>query len=274
MRIHVTHETTYRYATPVTRVTQILHVTPRAHDGQHVVNWRIEVSEDCRLDSQEDAFGNVLHAFSVDGPLDRLSLLVTGEVETQDTHGIVRGAVERFPPALYLRDTPLTHADRAIQDFARGVPGSDEDRLGRLHMLMRALHEEVSFDPDPTHPSTTAAEAFAMRRGVCQDLAHIFIAAARSLGVPSRYVGGYLHRSDGETAQQAGHAWAESLVPDLGWVAFDPTHAMCATDAYVRVAIGLDYLGAAPVRGARYGGEGEQLTVAICVDQAARQTQG
>src|SRR5215470_10938605 len=113
----------------------------------------------------------------------------------------------------------------------------------------------------------------ALKRGVCQDLAHIFIAAARSLKVPARYVGGYFCRADGVVQQEAGHAWAEAFVPDLGWIAFDPANGMCATDAHVRVAVGLDYLGAAPVRGTRYGGGSEQLTVAVQVDQAARQTQ-
>jgi transglutaminase-like putative cysteine protease len=274
MRIYVTHETRYRYDEPVTRVIQALRVTPRPHQGQHIVNWRIEVSQDCKLDAYEDSFGNLMHAFSADGPLDEFRVLVAGEVETQDTHGIVRGAVERFPPSLFLRETALTQPDHAILEFARALGASHAaDRLDLLHTLLRALHADVTYDTDPTHPATTAADAFSLRRGVCQDLAHIFIAAARSLAIPSRYVSGYLYRNDGVTAQRAGHAWVESFIPDLGWVAFDPTHKICATDAYVRIAIGLDYLGAAPVRGARAGGDGETLMVAVHVDQAQRQSQ-
>lgn len=274
MRIHVSHETLYRYDAPIARVIQVLRVTPRSHEGQHVVNWRIESSEDCKLDAREDAFGNLMHTFSADGPLTELSVTVAGEVETQDTHGIVRGAVERFPPSLFLRETALTQPDQAMTEFARSLDGvNGRDRLDLLHALLRELHREVTYDTDPTHVATTAAEAFALRRGVCQDLAHIFIAMARSLDIPSRYIGGYFRRNDGVTAQEAGHAWVESYVPDLGWVAFDPAHAACGNDAYVRVAIGLDYLGAAPVRGARVGGDGETLAVTVHVDQAARQTQ-
>ena len=129
-----------------------------------------------------------------------------------------------------------------------------DDTLPMLHALLGRIHGEMTFDTDPTHTATTAAEAFALKRGVCQDLTHIFIAAARHLGVPARYVGGYFHRADGVTQQDAGHAWAEAHVPALGWVAFDPANGICATDAHVRVAVGLDYLGAAPVRGARRGG--------------------
>src|SRR5258707_7498830 len=131
----------------------------------------------------------------------------------------------------------------------------------------------MEYDTNPTYATTTAAEAFALKRGVCQDLTHIFIAAARELGLPARYVGGYFHRNDGVTRQQAGHAWAEVFIPSFGWVAFDPANGICATDAHVRVAVGLDYLGAAPVRGTRYGGGVETLAVSVVIDQAQRQMQ-
>ncbi|MEZ5787408.1 MAG: transglutaminase family protein [Xanthobacteraceae bacterium] len=274
MRIHVSHETRYRYNVPLTRVIQALRVTPRSHEGQDIVNWRVEVSQDCKLDAQEDAFGNIMHTFTADGPLSELIVLVTGEVETQDMSGVVRGAVERFPPSLYLRETALTAPDDAIHDFARALAAENSrSRLDLLHALLDAVNAEMTYDTDPTHASTTAAETFALKRGVCQDLAHIFIAVGRSLGIPSRYVGGYLRRSDGVTEQQAGHAWAEAYVPDLGWVGFDPSHGICTTDDFIRVAIGLDYLGAAPVRGARFGGAGEELAVSVHIDQTQYQAQ-
>ena len=274
MRIHISHETHYHYDAAPTGVIQTLRLTPRNHDGQYVINWRIDVSEDCRLDAHEDAFGNIVHAFTADGPFTGLRLLVEGEVETQATHGIVRGAVERFPANLFLRETALTRADSAITEFARACRGAEpSDRLSVLHRLLEGVRHEIVYDTDPTNTGTTAAEAFALRRGVCQDLTHVFIAAARSLDIPARYIGGYFHRADGVTQQEAGHAWAEAFVPELGWVAFDPANGLCATDAHVRVAVGLDYLGAAPVRGTRYGGGGERLAVAVHVDQAARQIQ-
>jgi transglutaminase-like putative cysteine protease len=138
---------------------------------------------------------------------------------------------------------------------------------------MKSLNREITFDTSPTQPATTAAEAFKLRRGVCQDLTHIFIAAARRLGIPARYIGGHFFRADGVTAQEAGHAWVEAFVEDLGWVGFDPTNGISATDAHVRVAAGLDYLGASPVRGTRYGGSGETLKVAVNVEQARQQAQ-
>src|SRR5947208_14265137 len=114
MRMRVSHLTTYRYATPAASVVQMLRLTPRNHDGQYVTRWRIDVSTDCRLDQHEDAFGNITHAFTADGPCSELSVAVEGEVETRDTQGIVRGTVERCPPSLCLRETYVTQADSAI----------------------------------------------------------------------------------------------------------------------------------------------------------------
>ena len=274
MRIRISHSTTYAYETPPTGVTQLLRKTPRDHDGQHVLAWRIDISEDCLLYQHEDAFGNITHYFTADGPLTKLTVEVDGEVDTQDTDGVVRGGIERFPPQLYLRDTPLTQPDPAIVEFAQTTRAAgDRDSLVLLHDLMVALNREIAFDTDPTHAATTAAQAFTLRRGVCQDVTHIFVAAARVLGVPARYIGGHFHRADGVTTQEAGHAWAEAYVENLGWVGFDPTNGICTSESHVRVAVGLDYLGAAPVRGTRFGGSGETLTVAVRVDQARQQAQ-
>lgn len=274
MRIRISHLTSYAYGTPATSVIQMLRLTPRNHDGQYVARWRIDVSTDCRLDQHEDAFGNLTHAFSTEGPCSELAVMVEGEVETRDTQGIVRGTVERFPPSLYLRTTALTTPDAEIAAFAAASrDAADGNVLHLLHHMLEHLHDDMIYDTDPTQPGTTASEAFALKRGVCQDLTHIFIAAARSLAIPARYIGGYFRRDDGVHEQQAGHAWAEAFVPELGWVAFDPANGLCATDAHVRVAVGLDYLGAAPLRGTRYGGGGEVLSVKVRVDQARQQTQ-
>ncbi len=274
MLIRISHLTSYRYETPAASVIQILRLTPRNHDGQYVTRWRIDVSTDCRLDQHEDAFGNITHAFTAEGPFDELSIQVEGEVETRDTQGIVRGAVERFPPSLYLRETALTISDPAIADFAASArEAAGGDVLGLLHVMLDRLFEQMTFDTEASRTTTPAAAAFALKRGVCQDFAHIIIAGARGLGIPARYVSGYFLRDDGVTAQDAGHAWAEAFVPELGWVAFDAANGMCPTDAYVRVAVGLDSLGAAPLRGRRYGGGDEMLMVRLQVEQAAQQTQ-
>ena len=267
MRIRIRHETTYRYAEAPRMAVQHLRLTPRNHDGQHVVGWRIDVDRDCRLVQSEDAFGNTLHRFSVEGPIESISTVVEGEVTTFDMAGVVSGAVERFPPILYMRETPLTAPNAAISAFAREAASKESGTLARLHALLGALHESLTFDADATHATTTAAECFEHRQGVCQDFAHLFIACAREIGAPARYVSGYFLRSDAED-QVAGHAWAEAYVEDLGWVGFDPAHGVSPHENHVRVAAALDYLGAAPIRGAQSGGAGETMDVKICVARA------
>jgi transglutaminase-like putative cysteine protease len=274
MRLNVSHRTTYRYDAPASRVIQVLRLTPRNHDGQYVARWRIDVSADCRLDQHEDAFGNITHAFAAEGPLPELTVLVEGEIETRDAQGVVRHAVERFPPSLFLRETQLTSCDDAIAEFADATRQSaGPGALDLLHALLSRLNGAMEYDADPTRAATSAAEAFAAKRGVVRDLAHVFIAASRSLAIPARYVRGYFFRGDEAAASDTGHAWVEAFVPDLGWVAFDVVNGVCATEAHARVAVGLDYLGAAPVRGMRYGGGGETLAVDIHIDQAWRQGQ-
>src|SRR6185312_16091140 len=270
MRLRISHSTTYRYEPAATGVIQILRLTPGSHDGQYVAEWQIDVSTDSRLDMHEDAFGNVTHVMT-HGAIGDLTITVGGLIETHDTGGGLRGTHERFPPSLFLRATELTTVNPAMETFARALRAeSEDDTLGFLHTLMTQVNEHMSFDEDPTNSGTSAIEAFGLKRGVCQDYAHIFIACARNGGVPARFVAGHFLRSHGVINQQAGHAWAEAYVPDLGWVGFDPANGICTTDAHARVAIGLDYLGAAPVRGTRYGGGTETLTVSVKVDLAGR----
>lgn len=274
MLIHVRHRTRYHYDQPATSIIQALRLMPRNHEGQYVRRWQIDLDQDGTLRQSEDAFGNVMHMLSLDGPLSDLSLTVEGEVDMQDTNAILRGTVERFPPEFYLRETPLTQADDAITDFARSIAAkSGGNGLKSLHVLLGALHLDVAFETGRTDTATSAAEAFALKRGVCQDLSHIFIATARLLGIPARYVGGYLMRSDDAIHQEAGHAWAEAHVPELGWVGFDPANGICPTESHIRVGIGLDYLGAAPIRGARRGGASEQMAVEVTVADSYQQPQ-
>jgi transglutaminase-like putative cysteine protease len=270
MRLRISHSTTYRYEPAATGVIQILRMTPGSHDGQYVAEWQIDVSTDSRLEMHEDAFGNVTHVLT-HGAIEDLTITAAGLIDTQDTGGVVKGADERFPPGLFLRETPLTTANAAMAGFVRELRAeSEDDVLGFLHALMTQINEHMTFDKDPTNSGTSAAEAFVLKRGVCQDYAHVFIACARAGLVPARFVSGHFLRSDGALHQQAGHAWAEAFVPNLGWVGFDAANCICTTDAHARVAIGLDYLGAAPVRGTRYGGGLETLTVAVRVEQATR----
>lgn len=269
MRIFVDHRTTYTYTEPAANVIQALRLTPRDHDAQYIRDWRVDLDVNGSVRDSVDAFGNKLLIFYADTPLTSLSITVTGEAEVTEAHGVYRGP-ETLPPAVYLRSTPLSEACAAIADMARAAARDSE--LATLHALMSAAHDHMRFDTAETDVATPAAEAFARSRGVCQDFAHIFLAGARTLGIPARYVSGHLARESDPT-QEAAHAWAEAYVTDLGWVAFDPANGICATDAYLRVAIGLDYLDAAPVRGARRGGGAETMSVQVHAADATWQTQ-
>lgn len=251
MRLRIVHELVYRYDPPAKWAINALRLTPRGHDGQFVTGWRIEVDQDCRLEGSSDPFGNMVHAFTIAGPIDTLTVTAHGEVETQDLAGLVRGTRERFQPTVFLRDTPLTEPSAALGALARGAAeAAGPEPLARLHRLMTAIHERCA---PAAAEDETAAATFAAKAGTVRGIAHAFIAGARLIGIPARYVSGYLHEPAADKAATGEHGWAEAHVPSIGWIGFDPSANLCPTDRYVRLAVGLDALGAAPARGAADG---------------------
>ncbi|MGI4880065.1 MAG: transglutaminase family protein, partial [Janthinobacterium lividum] len=229
MRIRIDYTTAYEYSLPAGSVVQLLRVKPRGGWDQHVNRWRVDVDADGSLRTGIDVFGNATHLFTAEALITALTMTVTGEVDTSDAHGMVRGFPEPLPPTVFLRQTALCAGSPGIVAFANGL--GDGPVLDRLHLLLEAINTRMAFDADATGTGTDAATAFAQARGVCQDYTHIFIAAARLMGIPARYVSGHFVRNDGTATQPAGHAWAEALVPDLGWVGFDPTNGISVTTA-------------------------------------------
>jgi transglutaminase-like putative cysteine protease len=266
--IEIRHITTYSYATTARYSIQSLRLTPPSFDGQRIVSWEIRAPGIDKALMFRDGFGNIVHLTTITGDHHGISIAAAGVVETEDRVGIVRGLKEAAPLRVYLRETDRTRLDKGLRDLARTV--AQKEGLDRLHALMRAVREAVKYEIGATHEHTTAAEALADGRGVCQDHAHVFIAAARHLGVPARYVNGYFH-SGTLAPSEAHHAWAEVWVEGLGWVGFDPANGMCPTERYVRLATGLDAGDAAPVRGTRRGGENEALDVSVEVQQQGGQ---
>ena len=271
MRIRVSHEIIHRFSPPARTVNQILRLTPLSFDSQYVLRWRIDVDADGALRETEDAHGNAVTSYSHHGLIERLAVWARGEVETSDAAGVVRGAVERLPPEMYLRESPLAHVNGALRGFSAEATQGAVDPLDSMHRLMGALHEAIAYQADEKDPAGAAVEAFALRRGRGRDFAHIFIACARFLGVPARFVSGY--RVAGEGSEPAGaHAWAEAHVPDFGWVGFDATAPICPDDSYVRVAVGFDGQDGAMTRSAHSGGD-EKIETTISVEQAGAQSQ-
>ena len=262
MRIAIDHKTQYRFSEPQARIVQMLRLTPCDTEDQTVVSWRIGMDCDARLRDAVDGFGNIVTMLYAEGPIAALDLTVTGEVLTAQNVGVVRAAHEPLPPVFFMRSTPRTLADAALAEFARET--AKGDALERLHTLNIALHGRFPYTPDLADRGCTAAKAFAADTLTSRDVAQIFIAAARHIGAPSRYVSGY--RRDGE-AHSAPHAWAEAWVEDIGWIGFDPATGLSPDETYVRVAVGLDATGAAPIAGTRVGQGVERLDVDLQVER-------
>lgn len=267
MLLSIRHQTHYRYAEPALRVTQALRLWPAQVEGQRIVDWRVDV-DDQRLKSiTTDGFANPVATHTADGPVSEVRIDVTGQVETSDRQGIVSGTIERLPVRFFLVETPLTHVDESIRAMALQVPSGEND-IARLHALCNHVRDRVDYLSGQTDAETTASEALANGAGVCQDHAHLLIAAARVLGYPARYVSGYLCAGvQGDDA--ASHAWAEIFVADVGWIGFDAANRICPNEFYVRIACGRDYHDAAPVRGFHQGGRSESLEVTVSISESA-----
>lgn len=264
MRLTVDHRTVYRFSEPQARLVQMLRLTPQNTHDQTVASWRIDVDRDARLREGFDGWGNVVTMLYVDGPLDGIEIAVAGEVLTSHSDGVLRGAPEPLPPALFLRDTPATPRDPAITAWAKEA-ANDAERLAALHRINAGLHARFRLDRARPAPGLSAAAAWGRDAATPRDMAHMFAVAARSLGTPARYVSGYC-RLAGDS-RPTPHGWAEAHVEGLGWVGFDPCTGLCPQEDYVRVAVALDAAGAAPVAGSRLGEGEERLEVEVRVTE-------
>jgi transglutaminase-like putative cysteine protease len=267
MRVIVHHRTEYRYSQPLLQSVQYLRLTPRSGTSQTVNRWKIACPGG-DMTEWADHYGNICHTLVIARPTQSVVIEVTGDVRTVDTNGVIPSGTTTLPFEVYLRETNYTRPDGPLGEFvAKFRPAIEREAIAGLHDLMLGVRDAVVYEKNSSTVHTTAAETLAAGRGVCQDHAHLFIAVCRQLGVPARYVSGYLGRGEGTQQTTASHAWAEALVPDLGWVSFDCANGISATEAYVRVAVGLDYADAGPVRGVRTGGGEEELEVKVETSQ-------
>jgi len=262
MRVHVDHRTRYRFSSPQDRLIQMLRLTPQDSADQTVVNWHIGVDCDARLREARDGFGNRVTMLYADGPVGAIEITVQGEVLTAGDAGLVRGVAEPLPPTLFRRSTDRTGLSEALRSFAADVSAGG-DTISRLHALNLALFGRFTVVEQPD-TGAAAEDAFQRADATPRDLAHMLISLARGEGVPSRYVSGYHTRNDAEG--HAPHAWAETFVDDLGWIAFDPSRGVSADASYVRLAVALDAGGAAPVAGMRMGPGVEKMEVDVQVE--------
>ena len=265
MRLTIDHRTVYSFSEPQSRLVQMLRMTPQNHHDQTVAAWRIDVDCDAKMRDAHDGFGNATTMLYVAGPIGKIEISVSGEVLTTNSNGVLHGADEVFPPALFLRATPATRPDDGIGAFAK-TTAEDADTHGALHRINKALHQRFAIDRARPQPGLSAADAFIRDTATARDLAQMFLVAARHVGAPARYVSGY--RLTEREGLSTPHGWAEAWVEGIGWVGFDPSTGRSPEDDYVRVAAALDAMGTAAVAGSRLGEGDEALYVDITVSEA------
>ncbi|MEO0362189.1 MAG: transglutaminase family protein [Pseudomonadota bacterium] len=281
----VRHRTTYRYGGVVTRSDHRLSLAPRSTPHQQVRSFSLDVTPNvARLSPQLDYFGNAIHFLAVEEPHEVLTVEARSRVDVAgapdpigfDTVEMVVEAAARpsSPEALeaaeFAFSSPYTKADDAIEDFARAVFAPDRPVMEAARELTARIHDGFAYDPAATDAATTGIDAFVKRAGVCQDFSHIFLAACRSVGLPARYVSGYILTRPPEGRERlvgadASHAWVAVWSPVAGWVDFDPTNDMIPTEEHITTAWGLDYADVSPIRGVVLGGGDHLIDLAVDV---------
>jgi transglutaminase-like putative cysteine protease len=266
MQLTIRHQTQYHYASPASRIALLLRLRPGNFDGQRVHQWQVSVNGEAVDAFSPNSFGDEEGFFQHQSPLDRIDILASGIVETSNRDGLVAGLRRDVPASIFLRSTPLTVPDDAIR--ALGKAALTDTPLASLHALCRLVRDRVEYWTGATHSGSTASEALQQGRGVCQDHAHIFASAARSVGIPARYVVGYLLTEGGGEALHETHGWAEAYAEGLGWIGFDATNGVCPTDHYVRLCCGLDAHEAAPIRGSVFGAAEIAIDADVLIGEA------
>lgn len=263
MRLAISHRTLYAYDSPIAYALLRLRLTPASGRLQAIRSWSLAIEGADREVDYTDAFGNAANLISAHSEPHQIAITASGEVETNDLSGVQGPHVGHTPLWLFRQPTALTAPGPHIEAVAKAAAPAD---LSALHAVNEALARGIVWEAGSTEVHTSGEEALAQGRGVCQDHAHAFIAAARLAGFPARYVSGYLMRNDG-IHQAASHAWAEAHVDGLGWVGFDPANAQSPDGRYVRLAVGRDYRDAMPVAGIVLGTARETLAVSVSVEQ-------
>lgn len=265
MLLTITHETVYQYDRPVPFGLQQVRQTPKTSHVQRVLDWETTAQGGTSEVTFSDQYRNHVELVSFSENQDRVSLTSRGTVETVNAGGVYGTTGEVVPLWMFRRSTALTAAGVGVKSLFDPA-GVDTTRLDQLHDLSEVVRSRVNYETGASTSLSTAEDALKAGAGVCQDHTHVFVSAARLAGWPARYVSGYLMMDD-RVDQDAGHAWAEAYVTDLGWVGFDVSNGISPDDRYVRIAIGLDYSEAAPVSGIRFGAASEELSVSIQVQQ-------
>ena len=288
MKFAVTHTTTYIYAGTVRESFNEARLQPFDGDGQDLLSFQLVVSEQSAVRSYKDFYGNRVHSIEIASPHEVLEIRSEAMVETTDRN---RALVEAANAATGWRVSEIkqvpgiesqydfvvpsqyTPASGLLWRFAMDCLEGNSELWSFLQNLNTRVYQHFEYAPGETEVSTQADEAFEKKRGVCQDYAHVFIAAARSLRLPVRYVSGYLYvesNDAGNVETQSAlesHAWVDAFIPEVGWVGLDPTHDRFVTEHYIVIARGRDYADARPLSGTYRGASLDKMTVEVAIEK-------
>ncbi len=283
-RFLVEHLSEFRYGEPARGSLMVLRLRPREDGGQRVLRFELGIDPAAAPVPFQDPFGNACHLFNVHRTHRRTAVRSLAEVETVDAPSLpermesdawdaLNEAAIRLDHWAFLAPSRFARPGPALAAFTegRGIRRGD-DPLSSLLALAAALHAAFRYEPGSTAVDSPIERILETGRGVCQDYTHVMLAIARSWGVPSRYVSGYLHPEGApgeQTPAGASHAWPEFLLPGPGWIGIDPTNDTLADHRHVRIAVGRDYADAAPTRGAVFGGGECRLDVRVTVTGGA-----
>lgn len=269
MRLQVRHTSEYLYEPAASRVSLRLKLFPSVFDGQSVENWSVTVNGDSVAPIYTTGFGDEVALWQSSEEVSRIEVLAEGTVMTEDKTGLVRDLPNKPPSYIFRRETALTAPDEAIRALAEET--KKPDLLETVHDLSKAVAKAIEYRTESTSSETTAAQALALGTGVCQDHAHVLIAACRSLSIPARYVTGYLKAAEDAEEMLETHAWAETHIQNFGWIGLDPSNGISPTDHYIRVACGLDADDATPIKGHVVGGSKITLSADVAVSDSQQQ---
>lgn len=265
-RVTVVHTTAFTYSEPITESVMEVRLEPAAGFGQLLLDFKLSVMPRVAVGRYMDGFGNAVHHFTIQGPHRRLKVIAHSVVETPPAApagdpegGLVPSDLLRFRPPV----VDVGGVRRLARRYRAPAGAPVSAVVAALDALAEGISREFTYDTQSTDVSTAVDRVLQLKAGVCQDFAHLFIAVARAMDVPTRYVSGYVHDGNPGTRVGASHAWAEAWLPGLGWIGYDATHPIRTGPRHIRVAVGRDYRDAAPTRGVYVGAAVSQMEVTM-----------
>ncbi len=267
MRLRIEHRTTFTYDSLISEAYTEMRLRPSDAGGQSVQSFQLSTEPYGEVLTYIDRFGNDVRNFDVLVPYRQLAVTAISEVSTPRSYIESARALSPLDDYDYLAPTRYAQASEALAQFAAAIPLSSEaDAASQAQAMMHTIFTQFKYEPGATTVHTSATEVLDLKRGVCQDFAHVMIALCRARGLHARYVSGYLYSSHVAARDDAAsHAWVDVFVPGRGWISFDPTHDCEQSEQYVRLGVGRDYADVPPTRGTYKGTGKEVLDVKVNV---------